>query len=241
MSVLNELSKATGLRRSGLNQLARRGAALLALLCLAGALAARAQDSVTIPKSRLEELERKEAELQRLQQAATNSATNRAIPSNAAPVTAVALPASQAPVPVVSRVSPPMSSLPPFKEGETVDSVDLVNYFRAEPAEAEKRFHGQRIVVRGQIIGFEKPMFMRNYKVLLPGPDQSSKVICDLLTPRKFSSSYTIDQGAQLVGQFGENRQTLARVGQTVLMHGRCKGLKDSSVYIVAEYFDVLP
>ncbi len=241
MSVLNEILKVTALRWPAFNQLARRGPGFLAMLCLACAFGAQAQDSVTIPKSRLEELERKEAELQRLQQAATNSAAARALPANAAPATGVALPAGQAPAPVVSRVSPPMSSLPPFKEGETVDSIDLVNYFRAEPAEAEKRYQGQKIIVRGQIIGFEKPMFIRNYKVLLPGPEQSAKVICDLLTPRKFTSAYTIDHGAQLVGQFGENRQTLARVGQTVLMHGRCKGLKDSSVYIVADYFDVLP
>ena len=82
-------------------------------------------------------------------------------------------------------------------------------------------------------------MFLRDYKVLLAGPDRSTKVVCDLITPRKYSAAYTIDHGSQIVGQFGENRETFGRVGQVVLVHGRCKGWKDGSVVITADWFEL--
>ena len=216
-----------------------RASALFCLVLAASLLSGRAQDTVTIPKSRLEELERKEAELQKLRQGATNALpANVSMPSSP-PATAATVPGTQPPAPVPPRPTPPIMSLAPLKEGDVVDSVDLANHYLADATAADKRYNGQQLIVRGEIVGFEKSLFIRNYKVLLSGPDRTTRVICDLVTPRKYSAAYTIDHGAQMVGQFGENRETFGRVGQVVLMHGRCKGLKDSSVFITADWFEL--
>jgi hypothetical protein len=212
---------------------------VLSSVVLACASSALAQDTVTIPKSRLEELERKEAELQRLKQSATNAPAG-AVPTPYNPATtATTMPGGRLPTPVPTHVSPPAASLPPLTEGEIVDALDIANQYFADAPSSDKRYRGQKIVVRGEIIGFEKPMFVRNYKVVLSGPDRSTKVVCDLITPRKYSAAYTIDHGNQIVGQFGENRETFGRVGQVVLVHGRCKGWKDSSVLITADWFEL--
>ena len=198
-----------------------------------------AQDTVTIPKSRLEELERKEAELQKLKQGTTNApAGNVPTPYNAPPA-ATTTPGAQPPPPVPTRVSPPAASLPPMTQGEIVDALDIANQYLADVPSSDKRYRGQKIIVRGEIVGFEKAMFLRDYKVLLAGPDRSTKVVCDLVTPRKYSAAFTIDHGSQIVGQFGENRETFGRVGQVVLVHGRCKGWKDGSVVITADWFEL--
>ena len=216
-----------------------QAAALFCLVLAASLVPGRAQDTITIPKSRLEELERKEAELQKLKQGATNAQPGNISAPSSPPATAATSSAVQVPMPAPPRPTPPIASLPPLKEGDVVDSVDLANQYLADATAADKRYHGQQIIVRGEIVGFEKSLFIRNYKVLLSGPDRATKVICDLVTPRKYSAAYTIDHGAQIVGQFGENRETFGRVGQVVLMHGRCKGLKDSSVLITADWFEL--
>lgn len=226
---------ATGL---GLSGRAGLSPAALALLLAVSSLALPAQDTVTIPKSRLEELERKEAELQKLKQGATNAPVPNVVTPSAQPGAAATIPSVPAAEPVVTRPSPPVASLPPLREDEIVESLDLANQFRADPIAAQQRYHGQKITVRGTISGFEKPMFRGNYRILLPGPDRATMVICDLLPPQKYTAVFTAEHGAKLIGQFGENRQTLAQVGQTVLVHGRCRGMKDASVFIIAENFE---
>ncbi len=208
------------------------------MLLAVSSLSLPAQDTVTIPKSRLEELERKEAELQKLKQGATNAAVPNAVTPSVQPGAAAPTPSVPAAEPVVMRPSPPVASLPPLREDEIVESLDLANQFRADPIAAQQRYHGQKITVRGTISGFEKPMFRGNYRILLPGPDRVTMVICDLLPPQKYTAVFTAEHGSKLIGQFGENRQTLAQVGQTVLVHGRCRGMKDASVFIIAENFE---
>src|SRR5207253_11293185 len=78
---------------------------LLLLVCLSFPVAA--QDTVTIPKSRLEELERKEAELEKLKGAlhtakGENVQLQKQHQEDAARI---------ASVPIVIHVSPPMTSL----------------------------------------------------------------------------------------------------------------------------------
>ncbi|HWW02138.1 MAG TPA: hypothetical protein VNZ64_20730 [Candidatus Acidoferrum sp.] len=232
MSTATSFRNVTDLRSFGFHTLA-----LLSLVLIAGSLTVQAQDTVTISKSRLEELERNEAELQKLKQAVTNPPAGKAPAPYAQPGAITTLPGSPGAALAVTRASPPVTSLPPLQEGEVVESLDLANQYRADPAAADQRYRGRKFTVRGQIAGFEKPMLKKNYKMLLPGPDRATMVICDLLPPEKFNAVFTIDHGVQLVGQFGENRETLARVGQAVLVNGRCRGWKDSSVIFTADSF----
>lgn len=212
----------------------------LASLAAACALTLHAQDTVTIPKSRLEELEKKEAELQKLQQA-TNRPVEKTLTSEAPAPTPMS-PAQTRPAAAArpTKPAPVVASLPPLKAGEVVESLDLAAQYQAEPLLADKRYRGQRIAVRGEIVGFEKPILRNNYRILLQGPDRVTSVVCDLLTPEKFSAVFPAEHGTQLVGQFGENRQTLAKLGETVMVRGRCKGVKGSSVLVVADNFETV-
>ena len=202
------------------------------LLLLAGlALPVLAQETVTIPKSRLEELERKEAELQRLKaELAKVKGENVGLKQQRTPeVGKIASPPAAAQV--AARVSPALASLPPLQEGELVEAVDLASHYRSDPAAADQRYRKHKFRVQGEITGFEKPLFIRNYKIILKTFDGEMKVICDLLPPEKFSAVFTVNHGSQLVGLMqGEARVPIAKVGDTVVAAGRCTGLRDAVV-----------
>lgn len=190
----------------------------------------RAQDNVTVPKSRLEELERKEKELDRLKGDVSKTKAENAELKEKLEQTSTNVVAAPAP----SRPIPPLATLPPLQAGDVIDSKDLVTWYRQEPAAAESRFHNQRLTIAGEIAGFEKPLMKHDYHVLLPGNEPTAKVICDFYPPEKYNAVFVANHGAQLDGQIGETRIPLARVGDHVLIKGTCKGLHGSCVLISA-------
>jgi hypothetical protein len=190
----------------------------------------RAQDNVTVPKSRLEELERKEQELERLKgDVSKTNAENAELRQKLQQMQT-----NQAAVPPASYPVPTITTLPPLKPGDVIDSRDLVAYYRQEPTAADKRFLNQRLTISGEIAGFEKPLLKRNYRVLLPGTVPTTKVICDFYPPDKFNAVLIANHGTELVGVMGETRVPLAKVGEHVLIKGLCKGARESNVLISA-------
>lgn len=194
----------------------------------------RTQDNVEIPKSRLEELERKEKELERLK-GDLNKTTdeNRQLKKQKeeAVKTSSIEPLTK---PVVTHTSPPLASLPQIQADSVIESMDLADYYHSDPAAAEQRFRHQKFSVRGEIVGFEKPLFRRNYEILLRTPGGDTRVICDFLPPEKANAVFSADHGSQLVAMYGENRAVLARVGDTVQVKGECHGLSGHNVMIYA-------
>jgi len=218
---------------NGWNAPVRVFAIVTACLCFSGAPAS-GQDNVTVPKSRLEELERKEKELEKLK-----GDSGKARPESTEPAKQPEKPdlrpvVAPPPEPVPSYVSPALASLPAAKPYDQVESMDLANYYHADSSAADQRFRKQKLVVRGEIVGFEKPLWKRSYRVLLKTPVRETKVICDLLPPEKSSAVFTTKHGEELVGLIGETRVPIARVGQTAVIKGECKGLSDSVVLIMA-------
>ena len=199
------------------------------LLVLGSGIPLQAQDTVTVPKSRLEELERKERELERLKQ---DSATPQTRSPSANKVAPGNVPGETPPAPAPVRPSPVLASLPPLQAGDIVESLDLASHYRADAPAADRRYRGQRLSVRGEIVGFEKPLLRRNYRIFLPGPDRDTKVICDIYPQDKFSAVITINHGSQLVGLVGETRIPIAKVGDKVVVTGRCQGLRESAVML---------
>src|SRR4051812_47784015 len=127
-------------------------------------------DAVTIPKARLIELERKEAELEKMKgEAHKPQEENRELKkdSNVNPTNIAAPTVTPSP----ARVSQPIKELPRLIEGATIEAADLGGYYRNEPELAEQRFHKQKIKVHGKISGFEKSLLTRNYKIILSGTD----------------------------------------------------------------------
>jgi hypothetical protein len=214
--------------------------ALLCLLLCGANLSATAQDNVTVPKSRLEELERKEKELDRLK-GDLDKTKDENVQLKKENEKAAAHPLQAPPAePVVPYVSPPLETLPALRPDEIVESMDLANYYHADSGAADRRFRKQKLTVRGEIVGFEKPLFKRNYRILLKTPARETKVICDLLPPEKSNAIFTTDHGEQLVALMGETKVPIAKVGQKIVVKGQCKGLNDSEVMILGWDLQVL-
>jgi len=198
---------------------------------------APAQDNVTIPKSRLEELERKEKELQQLKSGAKEASPSAPVPT-AAPASAVAAPAA-APASAAPAIPPaqpkPLSNLPPYESGQKVSSAELVAQFLADPAGAEQRYRKKTIVVEGRVIRIAKQWLRRDYELILEGPQAGQEVVCRLRAPDQFEAIYTINSGAELVGTAHGVQTPLAKVGTTAVVRGKCKGLKGAQVRVTAE------
>ncbi len=207
-------------------------ALFLSCACLSRAFS---QESVTIPKSRLEELERKEAELEKLKDATPKPSPpvqNSAPQKQEEPVPiqnpphATAAPPTQPLTPAVS-----LTSLPPLEKETVVPAADLASHFRTDPAAADRRYRKHTFQVRGEIAGFEKPLLVRDYAILLKAAEPQTRVACDFYPPDKFKAVFAANSGTELVGLLPDgSRVTLAKVGDTVLIEGRCKGLSGISV-----------
>ncbi len=191
-----------------------------------------AQDTVTIPKSRLEELERKEAELEKLKGAAKSqpAAQNPSAKEQDERLLPNKLPQT------VSTPAPPLSetrsfaSLPPLEKDTIVSAIDLAAHYRANAALADQRYRKRTFKVQGEIVGFDKPPMVRNYNILLKTAEPQTRVICDFYPPDKFKAVYTINAGSALVGTLPDTRVPIAKVGDNVVIEGRCKGLSGGGV-----------
>lgn len=219
------------------------------LLLAAALLPARGEDMVTIPKARLQELERKEKELEKLNGELHQTRSEKVRletekaqlkgeaeqlhkAKQAAEAKAAAMAVSDASAePVVAHATPPLVSLSPWKKGDVVDARDLMNHYRANAALAAKRYEAQRIQVQGEIVGFEKPAFVRPYVILLRTTERQGQVICRVDAPETWSAVFTAKHGEELIGSTSAGAQaTLARLGQKAIVEGQCKGMKDQRV-----------
>jgi hypothetical protein len=212
---------------------------LAALVLFPAAGRVLAQDNVTVPKSRLEELERKERELEKLQKGPASGTTNSVSvmpPVIVAPAPAPGVPAAaKAGDEAAKSSSPAIASLPPLGKEDVVQAVDLGNYYHDDAASADKRFRKQKFVLHGVVVGFEKPLFIRNYRILLKTAHENLKIMCDLLPPDKVTGVFTTDHGSQLVFlSNNDTRNPIVKVGETIQVKGECKGLNGSVVRVDA-------
>jgi hypothetical protein len=195
---------------------------------------ALAQESVTIPKARFEELVRKEKELEKLKgdlSAAKGETARLKQEKDEAMAKAAAVVAATPNEPLITHVSPPLNSLPPLVEGETVDAMDLGNHYRTDAAAADTRYRKKVFKVKGEIVGFDKLLISRNYQVLLRTASEELRVLCAVTPPDKYSAVFTTKDGTQLTGAFPNGaRVALTKVGDNAVIEGRCTGLDGSMV-----------
>lgn len=208
-----------------------------------------AEEMVTVPKSRLQELERKESELQKLtgdlgkaqaeekrltgeqQQLKEDMEKLRTAKQVAEAEAAAAASAAAKADAVIQHDTPPMGSLPPLHAGEVVDAMDLMNHYRADAAAAKKRYEANRIRVEGEVMSFGKPMFVRPYIIYLKTTDRAWKVACTVHPPESFSAVFTVKGGDEIVGSTSAGaRHTIAKIGQKVLIEGTCKGMREQTI-----------
>jgi hypothetical protein len=197
------------------------------------ALFAVGQETVTIPKSRLEELERKEAELEKLKGSVarpqptfenpTTQKQDEATPANSSQTK------DSTPAPAVIE-APSFASLPALEKENVVSATDLAAHYKANAAQADGRYRKRTFRVQGEIVGFEKPMLVRNYDILLKTAEPQTRIMCDFYPPENFKAVYTINGGTVLVGTLPDTRVPMAKVGDIVVIEGRCKGLSGGGV-----------
>jgi hypothetical protein len=211
----------------------------LMMLFTASVLPGRAEETVTIPKSRLAELERKEKELHALRgelsRAQGEQEQLRREKAKVEAEKAQLTRAMAAAEPVIVHDTPALASLPPLKQGEVVDALDLMNHYRADAVGAEKRYGRQRVRVRGVVTGFEKPMFVSPYFIFLRTTERNWRIQCVVNPPHEFKATYPAQHGEMLVGvTVSGARITLARVGQTVEIEASPKDLKEQTLSLGA-------
>ncbi len=204
-------------------------------ILLGHALSGFAQETVTIPKSRLEELERKEAELETLKSSALKSQPTIRTPSaktgqDVVPEQKSDQAASAPSLPGSRRDTPSIASLPPLKTDEVISAMDLAAHYRNDAAAADVRYRKRTFKIQGEIVSFEKPGLIRNYQILLKTFEPQTRVVCDFYPPEKFKAVYTINNGMVLVGTLPDTRVPLAKVGDTVVIEGRCKGMNGGGI-----------
>ncbi len=203
----------------------------LAVICISfvGLLpVALAQDTVTISRARFEELERKEKELDKLKgelsTVKTETVRLKKEKDEAVAKAAAVIAANPAESQAV-HVAPPMNTLPALAKGTTVDAMDLAGHYRADANAADARYRKQLFRIKGEIVGFEKPLMTRNYHVLLRAADRQMRVVCVVAPPEKYRAVFTTQGGTVLIGAFANGgRVPVARVGQTATLEGRCRG-----------------
>jgi hypothetical protein len=197
----------------------------IAIFSLGQAVHAFAQETVTIPKSRLEELERKEAELEKLKGAAKQPAIQNPATGNHDDATSQNRQPETVTTADKPSEKPAVVSLTPLEKDTVVAA-----HYRANATLADERYRKRTFKVQGEIVGFEKPMLVRNYNVLLKTAEPQARVICDFYPPENFKAVYTINAGTVLVGTLPDTRVPIAKVGDRVIIEGRCKGLSGGGV-----------
>jgi hypothetical protein len=86
-------------------------------------------------------------------------------------------------------------------------------------------------MIEGQIVGFSKPPFIRPYQLLLKTADPVRRVMCDIEPPSEYKAVYPSKSGTALVGiTTGGDKVMLLRVGEPILIEGRCGGLHGPNV-----------
>lgn len=177
------------------------------------------------PPPASEELQRKTEQIERLQQELERALTDlkRLEQENEKlrhqpPLTA--------PLPSVQ-----VTNLPPLDKGETLEIDELVAQFHSDPAAATRRYDRQRIRVRGTIEGFELVPFESRYRVRLASPAPEYRVVCGFYYGSRYQSVFRRAEGKELVGRIDDRAvQPLLRVGQGVVIRGKCAGLDEGQI-----------
>jgi hypothetical protein len=170
------------------------------------------------------DLERKQRELEQLRKENDRLRRERkARPANLP--TAPARPATPA-LPVT-----PIDTLPPLARTDVVELHDLVGHFAAKPEAADARYAKKAFRIKGEISRFDSKLVIRNYEVLLEAPDNPTLVICTFNYVDRYATVFTKQHGEVLVARTtGGTEVPLHRLGDTVIIQGTCKGLKNGEI-----------
>ena len=151
---------------------------------------AEAPDEAII-RGKAEEVERLERELERAREELKHLQQGRSPVAAGSSLSGDAPPASQ---PAVGSALS-LSTLPPLTAESVVTAEDLARHFLMDPAAAEERYRGKSFTIRGEIVGFHLPKFVRRFEVQLDTPGRFLGVICRFDYVGEFRTVYERDLG----------------------------------------------
>jgi hypothetical protein len=117
-----------------------------------------------------------------------------------------------------------------LKDGDIIEAATLMAHYQEQPDAAKSRYHQRTLLVSGEVAAFGHIMMTRRFTILLKTPGNEQKVVCEFSVPQSYTAIYTTKAGSELVGSAGKSEVLLARLGQTVVIRGRCKGLRGGMV-----------
>ncbi|MBI3418037.1 MAG: hypothetical protein HY043_22335 [Verrucomicrobia bacterium] len=207
-------------------------------LFLCGLLVTLADETITVPKARLQELERKAADADRLatELSAAKAEIARLKGEQTELKKAAAKPARWLP-PAVEKAeqkqppTPPIHTLPPLAKGEVVSIHDLLNHYASDVPAADLRFRKQIFRIRGIVTDVNKELFVSPYRVIFRLPEQTLRVVCEVRPSDEFTKVYVAGDHERVVGEkSGRAPITFISVGDEITYTGRCVGLRNGVV-----------
>jgi len=136
------------------------------------------------------------------------------------------------PPPPAPKPSRPLADVAPIKADDLMEVRDLVLYYQADAALADARFKKQTFRVKGRIENFGLKMFTRNYDLLLETPDKQLRAACNFIYADHYHAVLTRGHGQILMAISGKGEAQLTRLGEEVVIRGRCEGLVDGRVQL---------
>lgn len=196
-----------------------------------------AEDTVTLPKSRVIELEKKAAQADKLAaelEKARAEISRLKGEAAAAPKTVVVSPLPPQVEQSIQKLPPtrPLTGLPALGKGETVAVSDLLHHYAMDPAAADQRYKKKNFKLTGIVTDLDKSLLTSPYRVIFRVPGSALKLICDVQSPDEFKKVYVSSDRERIIGETYSTRATLAKVGEEITLQGHCSGLKDGVVTV---------
>jgi hypothetical protein len=181
----------------------------------------------------VQEIERLERALQEAREKLRELTGDTGAARSADPKAGTAGLSASGPISTAERAA--LVALPPLEEGQVVSAAELLAHFRAAPEAAAHRYVDRVFRVQGEVHSFDLPLLTRNYAVKLAVPDRSVDLLFRFSYGDRYNAVFTKENGRVLVGRIDDrSARVLARVGDPVVIEGRCRGVKDGVLEFAA-------
>ena len=125
----------------------------------------------------------------------------------------------------------PIENLPPLGPDSVVEVDELVGHFLTDPANAARRYSDRTFRVHGGVDRFDRALVAREFAVMLVSPDRATTVKFKFNYVGQYHSVFTVKDGRELVARSAPGSDgTLLKVTDSVVLSGRCHGLKNGTI-----------
>jgi hypothetical protein len=206
----------------------------------------RGDDEISISRQRLETLERRATDADRLEHELAQLRNELALLSGkpaagssrgSASAHADALSTlQQSPAASQSFASEPVTTpsgaveLPLIERDQEVIATDILSHYAADPASADARYRKKTLRLKGTVSDVDKELFLAPYVVIFKGTNTPVRIECSITPSANYGKVYLTRDRQRIIGEAGAGRRVLAEVGRETVIRARCQGLKEGVV-----------